>query len=408
MMGVVRFRSWRGVCGLGSALAASFPYLALPALADEPLPAPIVAWAVPTECPNAESIVQRLMALGNGSAHGFAGGAVRGEVVKESDEWVLSLQIAPGAPSGVVDAAAAPARVLRAHDCDDLADAGAVAIAIALGGGGYESDAPVFAPRSAPASIGAVHLLPGLTPIAPSGVDVRSLGSGDLSSTSAGESASGKAPVAEVSVAEPTAAEPAAAEPAAAEPTAADEPPEADEPTAPKEKPSKLGFAPSAGLLFDATSLGGAAFGPSAELEVRWAAFGVGAYGLWLPPREISVAAEQSVELSLLSAGLRGCYRAADALPIIDICAGSEFGALNAAGKGLVQASRRRDPWGAATGGVLLGVDLGGLLRAGARVDAVLPLLHERYLVNQNELVHEVPGASVRLALLLAGSFGKR
>jgi hypothetical protein len=56
---------------------------------------------------------------------------------------------------------------------------------------------------------------------------------------------------------------------------------------------------------------------------------------------------------------------------------------------------------------VLFGIDLGRLLRVGARLEAVLPLSHERYLVNQSDVVHEVPGASVRLGLLLAGGFGK-
>ena len=57
---------------------------------------------------------------------------------------------------------------------------------------------------------------------------------------------------------------------------------------------------------------------------------------------------------------------------------------------------------------MLLGVDLSRSLRTGARLEAVLPFSRERYLINRDLVVHEVPPASVRMALTLAGSFGRR
>lgn len=169
---------------------------------------------------------------------------------------------------------------------------------------------------------------------------------------------------------------------------------------------SSLGAVLRAEALLDTASLGGMVIGGAAELGVRWRALGLRAYGLGLPSRQIRLAQEQSVELSLWAAGLRGCYRAADGLPQIDVCGGAEVGAFGAAGRNLVDAQARRDLWAAATWGALLGVEVAEHLQAGARLEAVLPLSRERYLVNQNELVHEMSAASVRLALSLAGTLG--
>jgi hypothetical protein len=381
-MGLVRFRGRRAECWLGCALAALCSAAPTPARAAG-LPAPIVSWTAPPECPNAESVAQRLIALGSGR-HFDDAGTVRGKVVRQDEDWVLTLQISPGAGVGAVDAVG-PARVIRARDCDDLVEAGAVAIAIALGGIAPALEEPSTL-RHARSSIGPPQIIAAPASIAPrSASDSMTRAGNTLVSADAAESS-----------------------PAPAEQPEVDTAPAADEPASAEESPSTLRFAPSAGVVLDAGSLGGTSLGPGVEAELRWAAFGAGIYGLWLPPRQISVASAQSVELSLLSVGLRGCYRTDLALPLVDLCAGGEFGALSAAGRGLVDASRRRDPWGAATVGALIGADLGRLLRIGARLEAVLPLSRERYLVNQNDVVHEVPAASARVALLLAGSFGKR
>jgi hypothetical protein len=407
-MELVRFRGRRAAGRVGLLLAAQLAgicadftgvisdFTNVVGLARAAEPAPIAAWSAPAECPNAESIVQRLLVLGGGSVRRFSvAGSVRGEVVKEGEEWVLTLQIIPAGAAGSDDAVG-PARVLRARDCDDLAEAGAVAVAIALGGIVEErSEGETFVPRvytsarNAPrfrivtGSIGPARTIAAPASIAPPSV-------------SSALSAAAENPP------------PASESPAAAKaPTPDDETPENDVPPEPEE-PSSFAFLPSAGLVLDAASLGGAAWGPSAQTELRWGSFGAGVYGFWLPRQQISVATAQSVELSLLSAGVRGCYRAGNAGPFVDVCAGGEFGSLSAAGRGLLDASSRRDPWGAATGGVLLGIDLLRALEAGARLEAVLPLWRERYLVNQNDLVHEVPRASLRLGLSLAGAFGNR
>jgi hypothetical protein len=389
-MAFVRVRGRRAACRLGYILAAFFSPAAVHA---EALPAPIVAWAVPDECPNAQSIVQRLLTLGGGESHGFAdAGTVRGAIVKDADEWVLALQIVQGG-SEPFDSLT-PGRVLRANDCDELANAAAVAIAIALGGA---PEPPAAQPSEARSTSGAAH---------PDGsASVR--GAGGVSTPSS--LAPSPSPVAAIAPeSSPVLAAPADVPDAPAAEAPVGEVPVTDQGVPRWRSKSSFGVASSIELVLDTTSLGGAVFGPSAQIELRWGALGIGAYGLWLPQRQITVAQAQYVELSLLSGGLRGCYRAARAAPAIDVCGGAEFGALEAEGKGLLDASRRRDPWGAATAGVLLGVDLSRSLRTGARLEAVLPFSRERYLINRDLVVHEVPPASVRMALTLAGSFGRR
>ena len=318
-MAFVRVRGRRAACRLGYILAAFFSPAAVHA---EALPAPIVAWAVPDECPNAQSIVQRLLTLGGGESHGFAdAGTVRGAIVKDADEWVLALQIVQG-DSEPFDSLT-PGRVLRANDCDELANAAAVAIAIALGG----------APE--PPAAGAVG---GAT-------DERGRARGRL-----GERAGCRRGERRPSSLAPSSASAVAAiapesSPALAARTDVPDAPAAEAPGGeaavtdrgvPRwRSKSSFGVASSVELVLDTTSLGGAAFGPSAQIELRWGALGIGAYGLWLPQRQITVAQAQYVELSLLSGGLRGCYRAARAAPSIDVCGGAEFGALEAEAKGL-------------------------------------------------------------------------
>jgi hypothetical protein len=342
---------WRRAAGSLVAAAAASSASPHVARATEDLPLPIVAWSAPLECPNAESVVQRLMSLSGANAARLAqSGAVRGEIHQAERDWVLSLEIAapPSAAGGAP--VSAPARVLRAEHCDDLAEAAAVAIALALGGAPEPEAAAPTAP-SAPAAV---------------------------------------TPAAEV----PPAA-------AAGEDEGADH---ADDST--ERGATPLGFIAGAEAVFDSASLGGAAVGVGAEAQLRIAELGIGAYAIGLPSYQIPVATAQYVELSLWAAGLRGCYRASDALFVLDIYAGAELGALGAAGHGLLDASMRRDAWGAATWGAHVGLDLMAHLRLGARFEAVLPLSRPRYLVNATEVVHEVPSASVRLGLSLASTFG--
>jgi hypothetical protein len=312
---------------------------------------------VPDECPAAEVVGRRARSLAGVSEADWAvSGSVRGRIVAEASDWVLSLEIvrAPSGgqwvlPAGAAESDAAPAgaqspaRVFRAGDCGELAEAAAVAIALALGG----TDAPA-----------------------------------------------------------PSAAEPARTGSAAASPASGEARDEANGALASESELRSLGAIARAEALVDTASLGGLALGAAAEVGVRWPAIALCAYGLGLPSRQVHLVPSQWVELSLWAAGLRGCYRAVAGVPLVDVCAGAEVGAFGAAGRGLADARARRDVWGATTWGTWFGVALAEHLQAGARFEAVLPLTRERYLVNSNDVVHQMSGGSLRMALSLGGTLG--
>lgn len=278
-------------------------------------------------------MLQRLSSvLGRPASSLASAGEVRGEIrAGAGGGWELLLEIRePSAPTD----AAVDARVLRASVCDDLADAAAVAIAIALGGGARPTAPPV---ASEPVAVSAA------TPPLPS----------------------------------------------RATHDAAEVP---------------IQFVPSVELVLDSASLGAPAFGASVQAQLRFSALGVGLYGLWLAPRELGLGEGQRVEFSLLTAGLRGCYRAgADPLSI-DFCGALELGSFGAAANGLVAARDRSDPWWAASWGAAAGIDLVAGLRVVARLEALIPLTDQEYVVNGDELVFRVPDTSLRVGLGFEGT----
>jgi hypothetical protein len=313
---------------------------------------PIEAWSVPEGCPAAGSVDARARSLAGVDAATWASaGSVRGRISAEAGGWVLSLQIerAPGdalalapAASGG-SAAASSSPPARVFHASDCGELGeAAAVAIALALGGAPAAPPARADDGAESA-----------PTSPPAGGTQDTAGASLAS-----------------------------------------------------KLHSIGAVASAEAVFDTGSLGGLAFGASAEVGMRWRALGLRAYGVGLPSRQVRLASSQYVELSLWAAGLRACYRAADGLPLVDVCGGAEVGAFGAAGRGLVDARERRDAWGATTWGTWFGIDLAEHLQAGARLEAVVPLSRERYLVNRNELVHEMSGVGLRLALSLGGTLG--
>jgi hypothetical protein len=263
--------------------------------------------------------------------------------------WHLSLEIAEHTPPS--PAAGRSRRELEAEVCDELADAAAVAILMALGGSNTAaSPEPLSAPSAAP-----LDTLP------------------------------------------PNASPPDAL-PVDRAPSAANAPPE----------PSgvQLGFVPSVELVMDSASVAGPALGVAAQAQLRWEAFGLGAYGLWLPERSEPLGARQDVGFSLMAAGLRGCYRSRDAQPSIDLCGGFELGRLEAEGLGLRGARSRTDTWLAPSWGAAVGWRLFGGVSIQARLEALLPLGRERYVVDGDVLVHEVPDAALRAGLVASWALG--
>ncbi len=331
------------------------------ARAAEALAPPITRWDSPSECPSAETVLLRLSSvMGRAASELGQHGQVEGEIHRAGAAWVLSLTISARAAPG--EPRAPSSRELRASDCDELADAAAVAIAIALGGEHTVGAAP------APAALASGHAAPAMSSTASRGIAVNGARGAVVPSDAMPDETTDKAP---------------------------------DE----ARETARMSLALSAEGVLDSASLGGAAFGPSLQARARFGALGIGVYALWLLPREKSVAAGQHVDFSLLAAGLRGCYRVRDQRLGLDVCAGFELGALSATSHELLGGTARQDMWLGPTWGAELGWGLMKGLRLQGRLEALLPLRQEEYVVNVDELVHRVPGASVRLSLGLSGAF---
>jgi hypothetical protein len=196
---------------------------------------------------------------------------------------------------------------------------------------------------------------------------------------------------------------------AAAEPEPAPAPSQAD--AASSESVAALAsepapdFAFGAELLFDANSLPGITPGASLFGTLRWSALRLSLFAAWWPENTESVAPEQDVSFSLLSAGLRACYTLGRGLVDTALCAGAEIGQLSASGAGLFRAQSVDDLWLAPQLGLELGVPLGPAFAVLARADAVVPLLRHGYAVNETDNVHETPAVAVRVAVGVAVSF---
>lgn len=300
---------------------------------------PEISWDAPRGCPDAESVARRLVhALEGAPAELGAGWQVHGRITGgQSGPWQLALTLA--APDAGQDTPA-NVRVLSAKQCDDLGDAAAVAIAIALGDAASFDAAPSEDTGDAP-----------LAPLPSTGLHAPAL---DI--------------------------EPALTSPA-------------DGARAPRR------LALGAELVLDSATLGGLVGGAAVEAQGSLGRLGLGLYGLWLPPSSHGIGTRQSAELSLLVGGLRACYSVPADWLLVAACVGGEVGALDAQVEGLRDGRDQSDLWLAPGAGV----GFGGKLVAGvglrSRVEVLFPILRQQYRVDLEQAIHSVPEATLRWSL---------
>lgn len=235
---------------------------------------PLLDWQAPAPCPDAAAVQQRLSASLAALPGGWEPGArVRGRVSGGGGkEWVLELDLERAAPQG----SGIPARRrLSAPHCDELADAAAVAIALALGDGR-----------------GARQLAQSEPPPAASALPSQATSIADVAPTESTR-----------------------------------------EPAAP------WLLALSADAVLDSGLLAGVGWGVAAGAQVEHRGWSTGVYGVWLPERAEDVGPGQGADFQWLAAGLRGCRQVSSASLRVHGCAGLELGALSAAGFGLSQAA---------------------------------------------------------------------
>jgi hypothetical protein len=276
------------------------------------------------------------------------GWQVYGRVTGGADApWRLLLTlVAPDAGSEMP----ANRRVLSAKRCDDLADAAAVAIAIALGDAAVLDTSPA-AVAAATAPSEHVASKPEATPF-------------DTQSAAALSAADGS------------------------------------------HVPQRLSIA--ADMVVDSATLGGLAGGAAVEVQGWLARFGLGLYGLWLPARALAIDAGQHAEFSLLVGGLRACYAVPADWLSVAACVGGEVGGLDARAEGLRDGQDPRDLWLAPSLGVAFGGKLLGALGLHSRVELLFPTHRQEYRVDLEQAIHRVPEATVRWSLGLDGDIFAR
>ena len=320
----------------------------LPAQTAEPRAAslPRLDWQAPHECPDADAVSARLRETLDGELIAFGHDwQISGRVsVDGASSWRLVLELSE--PDTARNANARQ-RVLRAARCDDLADAAAVAIAIALGDA-MEPDSR--AERTL--DVASVAPTPPLPQSPPKDVAARTL------------------------------------DPASVRQSAR---PQLDL---------------TLGALLDSATLGGWSVGGTFAARGWLDRLGLGVYGLWLPPHSQEIAPRQSAELSLLGGGIRACYA-----PLVEVslrlatCAGFELGRFVADSQGLVDAERLHDAWLAPSVGADLQARMLDHLGLSSRVELLLPLERREYQVDLDQPVHDTPRLTFRWVVGVSSDF---
>jgi hypothetical protein len=304
------------------------------AVADT-LPAEL-AWEAPDECPSAQSVLERLTdLLGTTPAAWSRYEKVSVNMQRDAKAgWQLLLTLKRGSDM--------QQRTLSAPRCEELGNAAAVALAIALGD--EASDEAFTSDGSEPAP-------------APEAIATSDQGS-------------------------------------------------ARTPLPQPESALGVMIATGAEGVLDVLTLGEAALGVGLHADVHIARFGAGVYGVLLPRRSEDVGGgSQRVDFALLAGGARACYRVLAGRVHSDACAAFELGSLSADARGLVEASDTHDLWLATGLGAALGWDLAPALALSARLDGLLPLVTETYVVNRTENVTTTPDVTLRAALGLTVQF---
>jgi hypothetical protein len=315
---------------------AVLAWLRAPALhADEA--ATLLEWRAPAGCPDARAVERSLTAEHDHALAALAGfGKVSGRIEPRGSGWLLTIELVTNGERS--------SRLISAERCDDLADAAAVAIGLALEQQ-RQASAGGAAERTAD--------------------DARALGATAV-----------------------TASAPAGAD--------------ADAAPSPDRAAYRLAF--GADLVMDLSSLPSVAPGVGVHARVGHERWQLALYGAFLPPRELALGAQQGVDFSLLAGGARGCFSALASAFFPAACAGVELGRLSADGAGLRDARRADNLWLAPAAGLELSPELWRGLSIEVRADALLPLIRKHYAVNDNENVFRPPPVAIRfyLGLILA------
>jgi hypothetical protein len=271
--------------------------------------------------------------------------------------------IAPGSYELVLETFQGEQRFLRtmkAASCGELANAGALVLALALD--------PTLSERRASAS-------------PPTGT------AGAVASSTEPSPASTPGPTPAAERARPPGPVPRASPPS---------PPE-------REPPAR--FHLRARAVVDFGAVAEVAVGPGIGVAVQWRTLEASLDGAWLPTRRTLSAPGKGGDISLAAAGLRGCYRPLPGGVEVLGCASFELGSLDGEGVGTVVRTHRSGLW-AAPGALLVGrLRLSDVFSLSVGAGALVPLQPIDFTLDNVGLVRRVPPLVARGEAGILGHF---
>jgi hypothetical protein len=299
------------------------------------------SWRAPEACPDREIVLHQLESVLQEHTLALDSADVRGDIERSGASWVLSLDVQVGTEHRV--------RRLTADQCEDLGEAAAVALALLLAPPQREDATQRSAPESSADGQGGASPEPVVV--------------SRTEATGAAELDVGPQPVAGA------------------------------------DAPAPLAWQLGAEAVLDSSTLAGPALGGSLQSQLEYGDWVFGAYGLSLPALRRDVPLGGSVEFSQLAAGLRLCRRLAGSAWRLDGCAGAEVGRFAARGRELNLTQRSvSDVWLAPSVGAQFGWQALPHAALRGRVEVLVPMLQQTYVVNGNE-VHDTPSVTVRVSL---------
>jgi hypothetical protein len=162
---------------------------------------------------------------------------------------------------------------------------------------------------------------------------------------------------------------------------------------------SALRASTEAGFVLDFGSLPGTAPGAEVGVSLGWRQIGARLTGVVLPRSSTKVRGEAGATFTLLAAAFALCGRTADGVYVAETCAGGELGRLSGSGYGVTDPGDASSRWVAPRADVTLRLRMGaswaGFLRGGGAV----PLVRNRFNMNNVGPVHQAEPAVWRLGI---------
>jgi hypothetical protein len=130
---------------------------------------------------------------------------------------------------------------------------------------------------------------------------------------------------------------------------------------------------------------------PGGELDA-WVGVGalrVAALGAWFVPQEKRLADGTGGHFELVFGGVLLCAERPLGQFALRACGGGEFGQLSARGIGVAQSHSVDSPWRAARAEIITALALAGPLRGAAAIGASVPFVRRDFVLNQAEPVYQ-------------------